>query len=110
MNEEMAALEKNDTWKLTALLNGTKVVGCLSVFTPKFQANRTLYRLKARLVAKGYTQTQEIDYGKSSAPVANFNMVRVLIASAAKCDWEMLQVDVKNAFLHGELEEEVYGT
>ena len=108
MDEEMAALEKNDTWKLATLPEGKKVVGCRWVFTPKFQADRTLERLKARLVAKGYTQTQGLDYGETFAPMAKFNTVRVLIALAAKCNWDILQLDVKNAFLHGELEEEVY--
>ena len=65
MNEETDALEKNDTWELTTLPKGKKVVGCRSVFTPKFQANKTLERLKARLVAKGYTQTQGLDYGET---------------------------------------------
>ena len=108
MDEERAALEKNDTWELATPPKGKKVVGCRWVFTPKFQADRTLERLKARVVVKGYTQTQGLDYGETFAPVAKFNMVRVLIALAAKCDWDILQLDVKNSFLHGELEEEVY--
>ena len=108
MDEEMSALMKNDTWEITTLPNGRKAVGCHWVFTPKFQANRTLERLKARLAANSYMQTQGIKYGETFAPVAKFNTVRVLIALAAKCDWEILQFDVKNAFLHGDLEEEVY--
>ncbi|XP_078437652.1 uncharacterized protein LOC144708275 [Wolffia australiana] len=108
MDDEMYALMKNDTWEITSLPKGKKAVGCRWVFTPKFLADTTLERLKARLVAKGYTQTEGIDYGETFAPVAKFNTVRVLIALAAKCDWEIFQFDVKNAFLHGELEEEVY--
>ena len=108
MNEEMTALEKNNTWELTTLPRGKKAIGCRWVFTPKFQADSTLERLKARLVAKIYTQQQGIDYGETFAPVAKFNTVRVLIALAAKCEWDILQLDVKNAFLHGELQEEVY--
>ena len=108
MDEDMAALAKNNMWELTTLPKGKKLVGCRWVFTPKFQVDRTLERLKARLVAKGYAQTEGLDYGETFAPVEKFNTVQVLIAVAAKCDWEILQFDVKNAFLRGELEEEVY--
>ena len=107
MNEEMTALEKNNTWELTTLPRGKKAIGCRWVFTPKFQADSTLERFKARLVANGYTQQQGIDYGETFAPVAKFNTVQVLIALAATCEWDIRQLDVKNAFLHGELKEEV---
>ena len=82
MDKEMTALEKNSTWEITTLPRGKKAIGCHWVFTPKFQANRTLERLKPILVAKDYTQAQGIDYGETFAPVAKFNTVRVLIALA----------------------------
>ena len=108
MDKEMAALEKNDMWEIVCLPKGKRAVGCKWVYTLKFDCSGVLERLKARLVAKGYTQREGVDYGETFAPVAKFNIVRVLIAVAAKCAWDVLQFDVKNAFLHGELEEEVY--
>lgn len=106
--EEMRALEKNRTWETVDLPKGKKVVGCRWVFTTKYKSDGSLERYKARLVAKGFTQTYGIDYQETFAPVAKLNTVRVLLSLAANLDWPLQQLDVKNAFLNGELEEEVY--
>jgi hypothetical protein len=108
MVEEMTALKKNGTWELVSLPRGKKPVGCKWVFTVKHKADGTVERYKARLVAKGFTQTYGIDYEETFAPVAKMNSVRTLLSCAANLDWPLHQFDVKSAFLHGELEEEVY--
>ncbi|CAH9126355.1 unnamed protein product [Cuscuta epithymum] len=103
--EEMDALEKNQTWKVVELPKDKPTVGCRWIFTPKFKADGTLERYKARLVAKGYTQTYGIDYTETFAPVAKLNTIRILLSLAANLDWPLQQLDVKNAFLNGKLEE-----
>jgi transposase InsO family protein len=108
MLEEMRALEKNKTWELVHLPPGKQPVGCKWVFTIKHTPEGKVDRYKARLVAKGYTQTYGIDYEETFAPVAKMNSVRTLISCAVNLDWEIYQMDVKNAFLHGDLQEEIY--
>ncbi|KAK2422570.1 putative mitochondrial protein [Trifolium repens] len=106
--EEMKALEKNKTWSVVTLLKDKKTVGCKWVFTLKYNSDGSIERYKARLVAKGFTQTDGIDYSEIFASVAKFNTVRILLSLAANLDWPLHQLDVKNAFLNGDLEEEVY--
>ena len=108
MVEEMMALQKNSTWEMVELPMGKKTVGCKWVFNVKYKSDGTVERYKARLVAKGYTQTYGIDYQETFAPVAKMNTVRVILSLAVNLDWPLRQFDVKNAFLHGELTEEVF--
>jgi hypothetical protein len=78
------------------------------VYKTKFNSNGTIDRHKARLVAQGFTQTFGVDYKETFAPGAKMNTVHVLLSVAVNKGWLMCQMDVKNAFLHGNLEEEVY--
>ncbi|XP_071920664.1 uncharacterized protein [Coffea arabica] len=106
--EEMEALRKNDTWDVVELPREKKIVGCKWVFTVKSKADGTVERYKARLVAKGFTQTHGIDYQETFAPVAKINSIRVLLSLAINANWPLYQLDVKNAFLNGDLEKEVF--
>ena len=90
------------------LPRGKTLVGCKWIFTVKYKVDGTIERYKARLVTKGYTQTYGIDYQETFAPVIKMNMARVLLSLLVIIDWSLYQLDIKNAFLNGELKEEVY--
>ena len=108
MDDEMAALEKNKTWDLVTLPDGQRTVGCKWVYTIKHKSDGSVERFKARLVAKGYTQSYGIDYLETFAPVARMGTIRILLSIAVNKGWPLHQLDVKNAFLHGDLTEEIY--
>jgi hypothetical protein len=108
MDEEMVALDANATWELVALLKDKKEIRCKWVYKVKHNADGSVSRYKARLVAKGYAQTYGIDYEETYGPIAKMTNVRAIIAMAIAKGWSLHQMDVKNAFLHGDLQEEVY--
>lgn len=108
MDQEMAAIEKNNTWELTTLPVGAKTIGVKWIFKTKLNENGDVEKYKARLVAKGYAQQYGIDYKEVFAPVARWDTIRMVIALAAQKGWNVYQLDVKSAFLHGDLNEVVY--
>lgn len=108
MQKEITALEANGTWTLEYLPPGKRAIDSKWVYKIKYKPDGTIERYKARLVAKGFTQVEGIDYHDTFAPVAKLVTVRCLIALAASKGWHLHQLDVNNAFLHGDLEEEVY--
>ena len=84
-------------------------VGCKWVFTVvKYKSDGSIERHKAHLVAKGFTQTYGIDYQETFAPVPKLNTIHVLLSLAANLDWPLHQLDIKNAFINGNLNEEIY--
>ncbi|GMJ01569.1 hypothetical protein HRI_003826100 [Hibiscus trionum] len=108
MQQEIAALESNGTWKIVDLPPGQKPIGCKWVYKIKYNADGTIERYKARLVAKGYNQQEGIDYQETFSPVTKQVTVRTIIALASMNNWPLYQMDVFNAFLQGDLYEEVY--
>ncbi|GAU20755.1 hypothetical protein TSUD_239490 [Trifolium subterraneum] len=108
VNVELSALLKNKTWDLVKLPLHKKAIGCKWVFKLKLHADGTIERHKARLVAKGFTQTEGIDYTDTFSPVVKMTTVRMFMAIAASQHWPLFQLDVNTAFLHGDLNEEVY--
>nr|GEW20445.1 retrovirus-related Pol polyprotein from transposon TNT 1-94 [Tanacetum cinerariifolium] len=108
MNKEIQALKNNKTWDLTSLPANKSPIGCKWVFRIKYFADGTIEKYKARLMAKKFTQTEGINYKETFALVAKMVTVRALLALVVHTNWSIQQLDVNNAFLHGDLNEEVY--
>ena len=108
MDIEIESIEKNDTWKLTDLPPGEKTVGVQWIYKTKLNEKGEIDKHKARLVAKGYTQEYGIDYTEVFAPVTRLDTIRLVMSLAAQNCWTIFQLDVKSAFLHGELTEPVF--
>jgi Reverse transcriptase (RNA-dependent DNA polymerase) len=108
MQTEIEALEKNATWSVCDLPSDKAAIGCQWVYRIKYNFDGTIQRYKARLVALGNRQVQGVDFTEIFAPVAKMVSVCVFLAVAAIKNWELYQMDVHNAFLHGDLHEELY--
>ena len=111
MGDEMESLHKNGTWELVKRPAERKVVTCKWVFKRKEGISPAEgIKYKARVVARGFTQREGVDYNEIFSPVVRHTSIRVLLAMVAHQDLELEQLDVKTAFLHGELDEEIYMT
>jgi hypothetical protein len=109
MQEEIRCQGEHQTWELTDLPAGARALPCKWVFAVKMSADgTTVERYKARLVVKGFAQVEGVDYFDVYAPVCKFAALRGLLAVAAAQDLEVYHVDIKTAFLHAPLEEELY--
>ncbi|KAL0533145.1 hypothetical protein IC582_030360 [Cucumis melo] len=108
MKEELKSMNDNEVWDLVELPKESKRVGCKWVFKTKRDSNGNIERCKARLVAKGYTQKDGIDYKETFSPVSKKDSLRIIMVLVAHYDLELHQMDVKTAFLNGNLDEEVF--
>jgi hypothetical protein len=108
MEDEMNSLQKNQTYELVKLPQGKKALKNKWVFKLKKDGNGNIVRYKARLVVKGFQQKQGIDFDEIFSPVVKMMSIRVVLGLVASLDLELEQMDVKTAFLHGDLDEEIY--
>ncbi|KAL0558833.1 hypothetical protein IC582_003415 [Cucumis melo] len=108
MIEEMTALDDNGAWHLVSRPAGKKAIGCKWVFSVKVNPDGTMARLKDHLVGKCYAQTYGIDYSDTFSSVTKLTSIHLFLSMAATHNWSLHQLDINNAFLHGDLQEEVY--
>lgn len=98
----------NNTWSLTKLPSHRKAIGYKWVFRVKENPDGSVNKYKVRLVAKGYNQLPGQDYGETFSPVIKPTTIRVILSLALTYKWEIQQIDIKNAFINGTLQEEIY--
>ena len=108
MQAEISALHKNFTWELVPKPKDADLVTCKWVFKLKKKADGTIDRYKARLVARDFSQQYGLDYEETFNPVAKMVTVRTIISLAAYKGWKLWQLHVKNAFLYGELDRDIF--
>ena len=108
MQLEIAALYHNNTWDLVEPPVDVSVIGCKWVYKLKHKPDETIERYKARLVAKGYNQTHGLDYFETFSPGVKAATISIVLTIALSFQWQIQQLDVHNAFINGDLEEQVY--
>ena len=108
MEEELRALHQNNTWDLVLRPANMNIIGFKWVYRIKYNEKGTIERFKARLVAKRFAQVLGIDYEETFSPVIKHTTIKLVLALAVNQNWSMRQLDVRNAFLHGHLNEIVY--
>ena len=107
MHEEMNSLNKNKTYDLVELPKGKRVLRNKWVFKLKKDGDK-LVKYKARLVVKGFSQKQGIDFDEIFFPIVKMSSIRVVLGLVVSLDLELDELDVKTAFFHGDLKEEIY--
>ena len=108
INAELDSLREHGTWEYVPRPKDKPIVSCKWVWHVKVKSDGSVEQFKAHLVARGFTQTRGVDYNKTFAPVTCLDTLRLLAAMAVQNNWEFRHLDVKTAYLHGDLEEEVY--
>ena len=108
MNDEIKSMRDNDVWDPIPFPEGAKPIGCKWIFKKKLRPDGSIDKFKARLVAKGFTQRPGVDFFDVYAPVARITTIRVLIALASINKFVIHHMNVKTAFLNGDLDEEIY--
>ena len=108
VEEELKSMADNDTWQLVEPPQGRKIVDCKWVFRLKYNSDGSIQKRKARLVGKGFTQRYGFDFTETYAPVVRMVTARMMLAYANQHNLIVHQMDVKAAFLNGQITEEIY--
>ncbi|KAK0589544.1 hypothetical protein LWI29_015643 [Acer saccharum] len=108
MNEEYKSMQDNKVYELVPLLEGAKPIGCKWIFKTKRDSKGNVERYKAHLVAKSFTQKEGIDFKETFSPVSTKDSFGTIMAFVAHFDLELHQMDVKTAFLNGDIDETIY--
>ena len=108
MDLEYRALVHRSTWDLVPRPTDANIVTCKWVFTLKYHLDGIVVRNKVRLISRGFTQAHDIDYTETFSPVVRMKSIRFLLSLIVNLNWSFHQLDVSNAFLYGDLTEQVF--